>query len=280
MSIKTIQQEQHKDPILLISFRGWSDAGYAASNTLKYLIKQMGAKKIAVIDSEKFTDFSQNRPSVLMRNNKRFIKWPDSAFYSIKNQNGKNDLIIFLGYEPNFMWNNFNEILQDFCEKNKIVAAISIGSLLAETSHTADIKLTGNSSHKNLTKELEFPYKTMNTYEGPTGMLGVFTNNLIAKGIPHGAIWANIPYYLNSITNPKASQAILQSLVDLLDINCDMHDIGKLASKFDTYVESLLKDHPDISLINNKIKELENLPDSDDIISNLDDYYTDYFNKN
>ena len=89
MSIKTIQQEQHKDPILLISFRGWSDAGYAASNTLKYLIKQMGAKKIAVIDSEKFTDFSQNRPSVLMRNNKRFIKWPDSAFYSIKNQNGK-----------------------------------------------------------------------------------------------------------------------------------------------------------------------------------------------
>ena len=110
---------------------------------------------------------------------------------------------------------------------------------------------------KNLTKELEFPYKKMNTYEGPSGMLGVFTNHLIAKGIPHGAIWANIPYYLNSITNPKASQAILQSLVDLLDINCDMHDIGKLASKFDTYVESLLKDHPDISLINNKIKELE-----------------------
>ena len=112
----------------------------------------------------------------------------------------KNDLIIFLGYEPNFMWNNFNDILQEFCEKNKIVAAISIGSLLAETSHTTDIKLTGNSSHKNLTQELEFPYTSMNTYEGPTGMLGVFTNNLINKGIPHGAIWAK---------SPKPNQQIL-----------------------------------------------------------------------
>ena len=280
MSLKIIQDEKLHDPILLISFRGWSDAGYAASNTLKYLIKQMGAKKIAVIDSEEFVDFSQNRPSVLIRNNKRFIKWPDSAFYCIKNSNGKNDLIIFLGHEPNFMWGNFNQILQDYCEKNKIVAAISIGSLLAETSHTADIKLTGNSSHKNLTEELEFPFSSMNSYEGPTGMLGVFTNNLISKGVPHGAIWANIPYYLNSITNPKASQTILESLIDLLKIECDMKDMNQLTSKFDTYVESLLKDHPDISMINNKIEELENLPNSDDIISNLDDYYNDYFTKN
>ena len=280
MSLKIIQDEQLRDPILLISFRGWSDAGHAASNTLKYLIKQMDAKKIAIIDSEEFVDFSQNRPSVLMKNNQRYIKWPDSSFYSIKNPNGKNDFIIFLGHEPNFMWNNFNQILQDYCEKNKIVAAISIGALLAETSHTADIKLTGNASQKNLTKELIFPYKSMNTYEGPTGMLGVFTNHLINKGIPHGAIWANVPYYLNSITNPKASQAILESLIDLLNIKCDMQDMYQLASKFDLYVENLLKDHPDISVINSKIKELENLPDSDDIISNLDDYYTDYFTKN
>ncbi|MBI52234.1 MAG: hypothetical protein CL779_03340 [Chloroflexi bacterium] len=280
MSLKIIQNEKLQDPILLISFRGWSDAGYAASNTLKYLIKQMGAKKIAVIDSEEFVDFSQNRPSVLMRNNKRFIKWPDSAFYSIKNHNGKNDLIIFLGHEPNFMWNHFNQILQEYCEQNKIVAAISIGSLLAEASHTADIKLTGNSSHKNLTKELEFPFSSMNRYEGPTGMLGIVTNNLVNKGIPHGAIWANIPYYLNSITNPKASQTILESLIDLLKIKCDMQDMHQLASKFDTYVESLLNDHPDISMIKNKIQELENLPNPDDIISNLDDYFTDYFTKN
>ena len=120
MSLKIIQEEKLNNPILILSFYGWSDAGYAASSAIRYLIKDSNAHKIAKIDSENFMNFSQTRPKVLMKNNKRQIQWPDSSFYAIKRPNHKNDLLVFLGHEPNFMWNDFFNVAYEFCQKQEI----------------------------------------------------------------------------------------------------------------------------------------------------------------
>jgi proteasome assembly chaperone (PAC2) family protein len=277
--LSVIKEEKLNNPILILSFYGWSDAGYAASSAIRYLIKNSQAKKIAKIDSDNFINFSQTRPKVLMKNDKRHIQWPDSSFYGLKRPNHNNDLLIFLGHEPNFMWNDFFNIAYEYCQKQKIVAAISLGALLAEVSHKDEIKIFGNSNNPVLTKEIIFPLTNTNTYEGPTGMTGLFTNNLVTRNLPHGSIWANIPYYLNSITNPKATEAILKQLDIILNLELNLDEINKLSSKFNNYLEGILKSHPDITQINDKLELLKNLPNSDDIISDLEDYYNDFFDE-
>ncbi|MDG1990568.1 MAG: PAC2 family protein [Dehalococcoidia bacterium] len=277
MSLKIIQEEKLNNPILILSFYGWSDAGYAASSAIRYLIKDSNAHKIAKIDSNNFMNFSQTRPKVLMKNNKRQIQWPDSSFYAIKRPNHKNDLLVFLGHEPNFMWNDFFNVAYEFCQKQEIIAAISLGALLAEVSHKDDTKIFGNSNNPILTDDIIFPLATTNVYEGPTGMMGLFTGNLVTEALPHGSIWANIPYYLNSITNPKATEAILKQLDMILTLELNLDEINKLSSKFNNYLEGILKSHPDITKINDKLELLKNLPNSDDIISDLEDYYNELF---
>ena len=277
--LSVIKEEKLNNPILILSFYGWSDAGYAASSAIRYLIKNSQAKKIAKIDSDNFINFSQTRPKVLMKNDKRHIQWPDSSFYGLKRPNHNNDLLIFLGHEPNFMWNDFFNIAYEYCQKQKIIASISLGALLAEVSHKDETKIFGNSNNPVLTKEIIFPLTNTNTYEGPTGMTGLFTNNLVTRNLPHGSIWANIPYYLNSITNPKATEAILKQLDIILNLELDLDEINKLSSKFNNYLEGILKSHPDITQINDKLELLKNLPNSDDIISDLEDYYNDFFDE-
>ena len=117
MSYEQLKDQKLNNPILLISSYGWSDAGYAASSAIKYLIKSKNASKIAKINSEKYIDFSQNRPKVLIKNDERYIKWPDSFFYSIKMPDEENDIILFLTHEPNFYWNDFSGIIKSFCNK-------------------------------------------------------------------------------------------------------------------------------------------------------------------
>ena len=45
-----------KNPVLLLSFAGWSDAGASASTAIRYLIDQLLGKKFAAIDPEEFYD--------------------------------------------------------------------------------------------------------------------------------------------------------------------------------------------------------------------------------
>ena len=280
MSYEQLKDEKLNNPILLISSYGWSDAGYAASSAIKYLIKSKKASKIAKINSEKYIDFSQNRPKVLIKNDKRYIKWPDSFFYSIKMPDEENDIILFLTHEPNFYWNDFSGIIKNYCNKNSVVATIFLGGLLAETTHYKKITLLGNSSSSMLTKKVKFNLTSSNKYEGPTGIMGVMTKELESMNMQHASIWANIPYYLNSITNPKGAQAILNELNKMLPLNLDLKEINDLSSKFDGYLENILDEHPEIKQITERLQNIDVLPDTDDVISELDTFYKNYFDNN
>src|SRR6478735_5161792 len=63
--------------VMLAAFEGWNDAGEAASDSLRYLNKLWGGKKVASIDADEYYDFQFTRPTV-RRNaaGERKIKWP------------------------------------------------------------------------------------------------------------------------------------------------------------------------------------------------------------
>ncbi|HEY7716312.1 MAG TPA: PAC2 family protein, partial [Candidatus Binatia bacterium] len=66
-----------RNPILVLAFAGWSDAGAAATTATRYLADQLMAKKFAAIDPEEFYDFYRQRPVVRLNESKvREIHWP------------------------------------------------------------------------------------------------------------------------------------------------------------------------------------------------------------
>ena len=66
-------------PNLVAAFRGWNDAGGAASLAAGYLRAVTDAERCAVIDSEPFIDYQQTRPTVeLVDGDIRRLDWPET----------------------------------------------------------------------------------------------------------------------------------------------------------------------------------------------------------
>ena len=53
-----------REPVLVAAFQGWNDAAASASSALAFVSAQVGASRVAVIDSEEFFDFQATRPQV------------------------------------------------------------------------------------------------------------------------------------------------------------------------------------------------------------------------
>ena len=71
-------------PTLVAAFTGWNDAGDAASTALRTLIETWGARPLATIDPEEFTDFATIRPHVrLAAGASREIVWPTVSAWKI-----------------------------------------------------------------------------------------------------------------------------------------------------------------------------------------------------
>ena len=48
---------------LLIAYAGWPDAAESATNTIKYLLRKLGARKFAEVDPESFTSLPGSGPA-------------------------------------------------------------------------------------------------------------------------------------------------------------------------------------------------------------------------
>jgi len=106
-------------PTLVTAFSGWIDAGEAATDAMRFLVRQLAAEPLATIDLEDFVDFTQDRPVVrLNAEGERTIRWPRSAFWLWQPPAPRAGLLLFRGLEPQRRWRTYATALLDgFCRK-------------------------------------------------------------------------------------------------------------------------------------------------------------------
>src|SRR5256714_13115435 len=100
--------QQLRDPIIVCAFKGWNDAGEAASAAVQFLCEAFDAEPIAAIDSEEYYDFTAVRPTVrLVEGRSRAIDWPENSFDAARVRGADRDLIMLRGVEPSLRWKAF-----------------------------------------------------------------------------------------------------------------------------------------------------------------------------
>src|ERR1700737_3214891 len=95
-------------PALVCAFKGWNDAGDAASAALAFLGGALGAERFAAVDPERFFDFQTTRPQIrLTEGRARQITWPTIEFFEVRAPRAPRDLILLSGTEPSLRWREF-----------------------------------------------------------------------------------------------------------------------------------------------------------------------------
>jgi proteasome assembly chaperone (PAC2) family protein len=227
------------DPVLVLAFEGWNDAGDAASGAVAHLAEVWGAVPVAELDPDDYYDFQVNRPSVTADPEdptKRVLAWPGTRVSVCRPPGTARDLVLVQGLEPNIRWNAFCRELVEIAEQLEVGLVVALGALLADSPHTRPVPVNGTSSDPELGERLGL---SPSRYEGPTGIVGVVTDACKQRGLSAVSFWAAVPHYVAQTTCPKATLALLRRLEDLFDVPVPLADLPEEAREWERRVDEL-----------------------------------------
>ena len=245
--------------ILLIAFKGWSDAAEAATSATDTIISHYQAHKFASFEEEEFFAFARERPNIKNSKDGRIIEWPNNDLFYISDAIEGTPLIILNGTEPHFKWKTFSNEVINLCQSMNVQSVVTLGALLDSIPHTRGVKTQITGQHEFMPEVFTQKKIDKSRYEGPTGITSVIIEDFKKIGIPSMSIWAHAPHYLQSSPNPIVSEALLNELSNWLPLN---FDIKKLKRKSDKYLNALESAITQDSELKGYIEKLEKKYDS------------------
>jgi predicted ATP-grasp superfamily ATP-dependent carboligase len=231
-------------PALVCAFKGWNDAGDAASAAAAFVGAQLGAERFATIDPEEFFDFQSARPMIrLVEGKAREIDWPEVEIYAARVPRASRDLIVLSGTEPSMRWRTFCASIIDLAEAMGVQLVVTLGALLADVAHSQPVSITGLASDDALVERLGL---SQASYEGPTGITGVLHSACAQAGIPSASLWAAVPHYVAAAPNPKAALALVRRLESLVGVTVDASELESAADDYERQVSLAVQSDPDV----------------------------------
>ena len=241
------------DPVVIAAFEGWNDAAESASSVVDHLIRVWDARVVWAIDPEEFYDFQVNRPYVGSDDSGfRHLTWPTTQIAIASPPDLDRDVILVRGIEPNMRWRQFCVELLAAIDDLDGELVVTLGALLADTPHTRPVPVTGTATEPELVDRLRLE---QSTYEGPTGIVGVFQDACVKLDVPSVSYWAAVPHYVAQPPCPKATLALLGQLEDLLQVSIPLEDLAEDARAWERGVDELAEEDEEVGAYVRSLEE-------------------------
>ena len=270
-------------PMFIAAFRGWNDAGEAATLALRQLIDGWSAQPFAAIDPEEFFDFTVARPMIsVTEEGLRDLQWPRNRFFYSSREDAATDVVLLLGTEPHLKWRAFTETVRDLYQRLDGSRLVTVGALVAATTHTRPPPVTGFATEDDLQRQMEGLTVTRTRYEGPTGIVGTIHDAWRCADLPAASLWAGLPAYLGNTVNPTAALALLEALDRLFAFGLDLTQLAKTSRRFTKEIDQALASNEEMKAYLSNLEQsidagiseggMSDLPPSGEIISDLEDF--------
>src|SRR5215203_3146258 len=250
------ERPELRAPVMVCAFKGWNDAGEAATAALSYIKGSFDAHDVARIDPEEFYDFTAVRPTVrLTEGSVRDIEWPENSFSVARVAGADADLVLLQGVEPSLRWRRFTDDVISAARELGVQTVITLGALLADVPHSRPVAVTGITSDEGLVERLGFEPPS---YEGPTGIVGVLQRACAEEGLPAVSLWASVPHYVAASPNPKVALALVRAFEGAAGLAVDGGELEEAAEDYERQVTAAVASDPEVKAF---VERLENAMD-------------------
>jgi proteasome assembly chaperone (PAC2) family protein len=233
-----------RSPIMVCAFKGWNDAGEAASAAVSFIHDHFESFAVASIDPEDFYDFTAVRPTVrLTEGRTREIDWPENHLSAAHVPGAESDLVMLQGSEPSLRWRRFTDTVISTAGELGVRMVVTLGALLADVPHTRPVAITGLASDEGLVKRLGFE---RTTYQGPTGIVGVLHHACAASDLPSASLWASAPHYVAATPNPKVALALVRAFEGAVGLAVDAGELEEAADDYENQVSAAVASDPEV----------------------------------
>ncbi len=241
--IKTLEKPKLKNPLLIEGLPGVGNIGRVAAG---YLIEELGAKKFAQLYSEHFFPF------VMLHENYQIHLLKNEFYYWKAKKAGQRDIIFLVGDCQSLSTHGHYQVIEtilDYVEKLGVKEMFTIGGLA--TGEVEDNpKIFGAVSDKELAKKYEkfgIDFSAGEKVGYIVGASGLFLGLGKERGMK-GVCMLGETSGFPIVTDPKAAEVILDSLIKILKIKIDMsklegrvEDMEKFMKKVDNLQKKALQ---------------------------------------
>jgi predicted ATP-grasp superfamily ATP-dependent carboligase len=250
------ERPELRAPVMVCAFKGWNDAGEAATAALSYIKGSFDAHDVGEIDPEEFYDFTAVRPTVrLAEGSVREIEWPENSFSVARVAGADGDLVLLHGVEPSLRWRRFTDDVISVARELGVQMVITLGALLADVPHSRPVAVTGITSDEGLVERLGFEPPS---YEGPTGIVGVIQRACAEADLPAVSLWASVPHYVAASPNPKVALALVRAFEGAAGLAVDGGELEEAAEDYERQVTAAVASDPEVKAF---VERLENAMD-------------------
>jgi uncharacterized protein (TIGR00162 family) len=226
--IRELLQIEPHNPVLI---EGLPGLGLVGKIALRYMIKTLGAKKIAYLYSPHF-------PYFVLVNKKGNVRLLRGAFYYYKNPNGPTDLILFTGDSQSQTIQGQYEIadrILDFSEKYNIKTIATIGGFRMEPKEKPRVFVAATS--QEILDKVVQAGATLSTSGSPiVGTAGLILGLAKFKKIDALCLLGETRGYL---PDPLAAKSVLEVLKSTFNFDLDLTGLNEEISRAETMVNRL-----------------------------------------
>ena len=226
--IKEFVNAKLKNPILVEGFPG---LGMVGSIATKYFVKQLKAKKFAILYSPHF-------PYHVIVNKKGSVRLLRGEFYFWKNETGENDLIFLFGdSQPQTIEGQFevaNSIL-DFVEKKDVKTVVTIGGYRNEVECTPNVVAV---STNPILLERALKSKAVSSEVGTpiVGTAGLLLGLAKFRKMDALCLLGETRGYL---PDPKTAKSVVTVLQRLLGVSLNLEGLDKEIKRSDEILDKM-----------------------------------------
>jgi proteasome assembly chaperone (PAC2) family protein len=244
---------------MLLAFTGWMDGGEVSTGTVKSILSNLSATRIASIDPEPF--FIYNFPgsmevAALFRPEVQLEKGlitefdlPESVFYCDERRN----TVLFLGKEPNLRWRDFGDCVFDLASRVGVTRLYFVGSFGGAVPHTREPRLFASVSRGDLRASLKPFGVQFSDYKGPASFATYLLAHAPQRGFEMISIAAEIPAYLQG-ANPTSIEAVTRRLSNILGLHVDLAPMRLASDEWEAQVTAMVQQDEKLA---NQIRKLE-----------------------
>ena len=248
-------QPELEEPVLIVAFEGWADAGDAASDAVSWLAGAWDAEPFAAVDPEEFYVFTESpsRPRVSIdEGGIRKIDWPANVFSAASVPGADRDVVFLQGVEPNLRWRTYASLVDEVVEELGVTQMLSVGSLLTDVPHTKPVRVTGTSTDLDLIEQHNL---MPSRYEGPTGILSALAERMNERDVPWMSLWAAVPHYVGQTASPKAALALVERMVEVLGATVDTGSLQGAAEEYVKQITEVVQSDEDVAAYVHRLEE-------------------------
>ncbi|MFC1918265.1 PAC2 family protein [Chloroflexota bacterium] len=213
-----------KSPVMLAA---WPGIGNVAVIIATYLKRKLEFKELGHVDAAYFFD----PIGVTVKDNVvEAPQFPQSSFYYWKNTQGGSDIILFIGEDqPNNKGYELANCVLDVGLKFQVSRVYTCAAALTRIHHTEQPRVWGVATSQEMAQEMRQRELVQASNLQIAGLNGLLLGVAKERKIEGVCLLGEVPLYATRIQNPVAALAVMEVLLEILEIKLDLTDMRQLA---------------------------------------------------